>query len=332
MPNPSVSFRVDRQDLAAWQRVMAILRTLTPDEAERRLKGEGATGATTSTSSKTKVAPPPDPTGVRFVEAKVLAALGRLRLPVETKAKAFLKSHSLPDTVENRCAAMIEALTVMVDEKVDEWSTAFEETKGRKAEVANLTRQRDALRGEIARLQDERAKAEREVAATRADLAAARRNAHEAYERAFQEELAALRARGYKSQEIAAVVDIAHRYFPNGDLRGFVAAIEKVGGPARVVEHLQQVAVVLERYVGHLKDEAVRQERWLKLHGLKESIEAAVVYTRAGLEPDRAEHRTMAEVTAFVAERQGANPRPILTADEVRRILEGATHCTSPSS
>lgn len=128
MPNPSVSFRVERKDLVAWQRAVALLRRFTPEEAERRLRTEDATGSTRGTTdlgrgATEKVDASPDPTGVRFVEAKVLAALGRLRLPVETKAKVFLKSHGLPDTVENRCTAMVEALTVMVGEKVDEWST-----------------------------------------------------------------------------------------------------------------------------------------------------------------------------------------------------------------
>lgn len=290
MPNPSVSFRVEAKDLTAWQRVVALLRQISPEEAERRLQGESVPAAETRSQRK---ADKPDAGGVQFLESRVLAALGRWRLPMQTKARSLLTRHGLPDTAENRCSALVAAVEEETGQRRREWDDLRREAREAQRSVAALSAAEAETRRRLHSLRGDISAYEAQAHSLKVDLDAARAKAKADYDAEHGRELQRLRASGYAPADIRAVIDAVRKNFSGtGAVADLLGAVESVGTAARLEAALRADARAWERYLGFLREEARREAERLP----SQRVEMAELSTRAGLEPQQVRHRTIAEV------------------------------------
>ena len=298
MPNPSVSFRVPQEHLAAWQRIVLLLKALHPDDAARRLRQPMPDRQSLPAKVVTDKTTTPDRTGVRFMEDKLLAALGRWKLPVASAATSFLIEHGLPDTPENRCAAMVNAASSTMQRIRDEMEQVHRERRELQDDTASLCDELDRLQAERDTLQQRIAATKSRLARAQADLQAAQTLARRDFDEGRRRQLQRLVAENYRLTDIRAVIDAAHALgISVPDLPGFCSWVAHVGGMAQVNAQLMQQIRIWETYLAHLQREAERTKAMLS----ERAVESARELTRLRIEPQEAVHRSLQEAMEILA-------------------------------
>lgn len=301
MANRPLGIRVPEAERPAWERVLTLARDLGPEEAARRLQGEPGAGAHAT-------APPAPPRETAWPEKRLIAALGRRGPEIRQQAQDWLREHDLPDTAENRVAAMLDRLEACADQAVQEFGEADRLRR-------ELAREVTALRGEWRRLDEEGRKARAAAATAGADLAAARQKAGQEWEAEYDGRMRQLQLEGYLPDELAGVVEAARAEGLNAAaLPRLVALVRQVGGPLRAIEEARRAARTWEDYVAHLRSEVEGTLTMARLEAgaerLRAAQERATTYTGAGL-GSGARHLSLQELRRmFAALSAGRSDRP----------------------
>ena len=144
--------------------------------------------------------------GVPIVERRLLAALGHWRVPVQKQAKQFLSKHGLPDTAENRVAALVEALDQQLNTTLLPLRQLDQELADRRQELRTLDDELTKQKEEYRRLRDANTDLTTKLYLAQADLDAALLKARKDFEQAYgaayerQQQLAEARVNAVKEQ------------------------------------------------------------------------------------------------------------------------------------